>query len=419
MGLGCVLVGWHAAASVRAEMQSALAVGRSAARNGVEELLAGAASEPGLRHLVATFNGNRHLRVVLSDARGRPITTVSPLPAQRAVPTWFARAIAPDLAPASVAIPIGGAITLFADPANEIVEVWDQAGDAARTIVVFFGLTVLLVHWVVGRALRPLARLATALDRVGAGDYAARLNVIGPPELARIALGFNRMAGQLGEMAAHNDHLQDQVLSLQEEERAELARDLHDEVGPLLFAAGIDAAGLARLIPAGRVAEASARVEAIRDALGQIQAQIRGILGRLRPLAFGVVALPEAIGNLVAFWRSRHPDIVFTLELAEEDEALDERKRATICRVVQESLCNAVRHGQPTQIEISVTRSDGSILVRVADDGVGAAVDTLAPGFGLTGMAERVRAQSGSLAITGRAGGRGLAVLARLPCEAA
>ena len=59
----------------------------------------------------------------------------------------------------------------------------------------------------------------------------------------------------------------------------------------------------------GRFGEVGERADAIRDSVGHMQMQIRSILGRLRPLRFGAVGLADAIGNLVAFWRDRHPGI--------------------------------------------------------------------------------------------------------------
>jgi two-component system sensor histidine kinase UhpB len=313
----------------------------------------------------------------------------------------------------------GSVLVLEADATNEVGEVWDQTTDALRTLAVFFVLAVLLIYWTVGRALAPLARLSAAFGQIGAGDYAARIDPAGPPELKRLASGFNRMAEQLGEAEAQNRLLREQLLTLQEEERADLARDLHDEIGPFLFAAAIDAAGIPPLLGTGQVAEASERADAIRDSVAHMQRQIRSILGRLRPLSFGSVGLAEAIDNIIGFWRSRHPGIDFVLDVAEEDDVEDEAVRATACRVVQESVCNAVRHGDPERIGISVTRDGVDLVVRVDDDGGGPGTQGVTPGFGLAGMRERVAALAGTLAITALAGGRGLAITARLPCGSA
>jgi two-component system sensor histidine kinase UhpB len=423
LGLGCALAGWRAEASVRAEMQAALGAGRQTVANSIAEIIGSAGQLRELRHIVTTFDGNRHVRAALVDSKDEMIArSLLQRPAE-AAPAWFRRLIDPTLPQAILTVPpspgweIGGTITLTADAANEISEVWGQANDTLRVLAVFFGLTVLLIHWTIGRALAPLARLSAAFGRIGAGDYSARQNAAGPPEFARLASGFNRMAEHLGQAEAQNAMLREQVLTLQEEERAELARDLHDDIGPLLFAAGIDAAGIPALLEGGQAAEAAERADAIRESIASMQHHIRAILGRLRPLSFGSVGLADAIENIVAFWRGRYPEIGFTLDVAQEDEALDEAVRTTVCRVVQESVCNAVRHGAPAHIAVHVSRDQADIVVRVDDDGAGPGVEGLTPGFGLVGMQERVRAQAGTLAVTPRFGGRGLAVTARLPCE--
>lgn len=423
LGLGCALAWWHADASVRTEMQAAIAAGRQSAANNIGEIIGAAGQLRELRHLVTTFDGNRHVRAVLADANGAVIAASHLQPPGQPVPAWFRQLIDPALPPAILAVPpspgweSGGTLTLATDAANETGEVWGQANDTLRMLAVFFGLTVLLILWTLGHALAPLTRLSAALGRIGAGDYAARLGVAGPPELARLANGFNRMAEQLGQAEAQNAMLREQVLTLQEEERAELARDLHDDIGPLLFAAAIDAAGIPALLADGQATEAAERAEAIRGSIALMQRQVRGILGRLRPLDSGSVGLAEAIGNVVAFWRGRHPGIAFSLDVAPEDAALDEVVRTTVCRVVQESVLNAIRHGAPTQVAVRVFRDRRDIVVRVDDDGAGPGAGGLTPGFGLVGMQERVRAQAGTLAVAPRLGGRGLAVTARLPCE--
>ena len=395
-----------------------MSTGRQAVANNIAEIAGSPDEARELRHLVATFDGNRHVQATFTSAQGATIAaSVLQTPAHP-IPAWFRRLIGPSVAPVVLTVP-SGAIILVADPTNEAGEVWDQANDTVRTLALFFVLTVVLIYWALGRALAPLERLSAAFGRIGADDYGARLDAAGSPELARLAAGFNRMAEHLGDVEAQNRLLQEQLLTLQEEERADLARDLHDEIGPLLFAAAIDAAGIPSLLEAARLAEASERADAIRESVSHMQTQIRSILGRLRPLSFGALGLSDAIGNLVAFWRGRHPDVDFVLDVEEADDALTEEVRAIVCRVVQESLCNAMRHGGPGQVEISVTRDAEAVVVRVADDGAGPGESGVVPGFGLVGMRERVRAQAGTLSFSPHTGGRGLAVTARLPCDAA
>ena len=82
---------------------------------------------------------------------------------------------------------------LQADPINEIGEVWEDSRDAVLVLAGFALLSALLIYAVVGRALRPLENLSTAFEQVGKDDYHRGLPEHGPPELMRLANGFNLM----------------------------------------------------------------------------------------------------------------------------------------------------------------------------------------------------------------------------------
>jgi two-component system sensor histidine kinase UhpB len=164
----------------------------------------------------------------------------------------------------------------------------------------------------------------------------------------------------------------------------------------------------------GRTAELPAHTQSIADAARHLQRQVRGMLGRLRPVGLAEFGLAEAIGGLVEFWRRRYPTIEYRASVAPACENLGERTDTTIYRIVQECLSNALRHGQPRLIAIAVDREvDGEMIVEVADDGSGTS-DEPAMGYGLTGMEERVRMMGGRLAFANRTGG-GFVVTARLP----
>jgi two-component system sensor histidine kinase UhpB len=153
---------------------------------------------------------------------------------------------------------------------------------------------------------------------------------------------------------------------------------------------------------------------AIREAAEHVQKHIRAILGRLRPAVLINVGLPQAVDNLITFWRARWPDISFTALVA--DEVLGEPLEEVIYRIVQESLSNAVRHGTPSRVAITVKRTADDVLVTVEDDGQGFDPAEQKPGHGLAGMRERVTAMGGVLRILAREDG-GVAVSARLPAR--
>ncbi len=186
-----------------------------------------------------------------------------------------------------------------------------------------------------------------------------------------------------------------------------------------MFAIGIDAANISRRLAEGRVAPIAGHAEAIAETVGHLQKQVRSMLGRLRPVGLAEFGLVEAIGNLVAFWRRRHPEIDYRLEVAPEAAAFGELVDVTIYRVVQEALSNAVRHSQPSTISIAIDLQDAAeggtemLVVRVADDGQGMAASA-GIGYGLLGMRERVKAMGGSLTVSSKPG-EGLTVVASLP----
>jgi two-component system sensor histidine kinase UhpB len=416
LALGAGLTWWTARISVVTEMDAALAV----AERTVESALAtlSQANDPGreLDRLIAAFDGDRHVRATLIDMEGGGrSSTMAGVPGEGA-PAWFVNGIGVGPVTRRIAVPSANrAILLETDPRNEVHEIWNSSRGAMLVMAVFCALTGVLIYVSLGRALRSLADLSGALGRVGAGRYDDRLSEDGPAELASLARAFNRMAGELGAVHAQNRQLHEQLLTLQEAERAELARDLHDEVGPFLFAVGIDAAGIERAAKQGKGQDIPVLVQSIREAIAHMQRHVRAIMGRLRPVGLEDFGLAQAIENLIDFWRRRHPEIAFAVVLDIADgygDVLD----ATIYRVVQEALSNALRHGHPTRIEVTIKSEPGGLIVSVADDGEGAG-DVLSPGFGLTGMRERVAATGGMLELAARPEG-GMLVTARIPSAA-
>jgi two-component system sensor histidine kinase UhpB len=401
----------HAVLSVRVEMQAALAVGAQAVRNGIEGVPQ--APDPGteLVRLVRAFDGDRHIHVSLSDIAGNVDIASAPAASPPDVPGWFIVLLTPSIAPVRLDAGADHFITVESEPGNEIGEVWTQVRDDLGAIGLSCGLSIVLVSFVVSRALRPLDRLSSALALVGSGDHAVPVEHDGPPEIARLAHGFNAMLQRLDAAQARNDRLNEQLLNLQEEERTDLARDLHDEVGPFLFAVNLDAAAIGQLGVSNDVRE---RAHAIRDAVEHMQRHVRAMLHRLRPAGPVDAGLAPALDNLVTFWRARQPDIGFEIIMTADEDRMTDPVMETIYRVVQEGLNNAIRHGRPRRIEVTVATAQSDVTISVADDGTGLTGSDSA-GFGVTGMRERVERLDGVLHVGAGRDGKGFVVTARLP----
>ena len=417
--LGGGLAWLHAVRSVATEMDAALEVGEHTVRTVIPYLDGQADDASQLRQLIATFDGDRHLRAMLVDTDGKVIASSSLAVPPEPVPVWFARVLGqhrPSLRLELPPKPAAVAIVLATDPGNEMTEVWTEFGDDVQILLIFGVVTFPLIYWILGRALRPLGRISQAFTDIGPNMAVQPIAESGPPELVRLARGFNAMIDRLARTETKNRRLNEQLSTIQEEERAELARDLHDEIGPYLFAMGVDAAAVQKLAETRGQRDVAAQIQPIRDSVVHIQHQVKAILGRLRSGTVAEFGLRQALENLAAFWRSRRGEVTITIVTEGFDDGFGEMFDGAVYRIVQESLNNAMRHGKPRSVAITIdARQDHDVVVTVSDDGGGLKVSAETRGFGLRGMAERVTALGGNLDIRPRADTPGVIVSARLP----
>ncbi len=407
---GGAVLSWHARSVVELEVRTAF---RGAEQSVRDTLKSDVEHTVTLRQVVASFQGQRHVRAALVNEAGKVIVQSQIGPLSDPAPVWFARLMAPPRMSARIDINLRKypcVVVLTSDPRSELAEVWDHVRDAFVTVLLFCAATMAVVSLALSYALRFFRKFQTGLLAVANGGYDARLDTGGAPEFARLARGFNDMAARLENYAGSNRRLYRQLQNLQEEERAVIARDLHDEVGPYLFAIQVDAKQVAAL----EHPQARALGQSVREAALHIQRHVKDILRQLRPVSGLDFGLAAAVEDLVAFWSRRYPAIRFEREL-DIAPALDRRCEEAAWRIIQESVSNAVRHGAPGVIRIAVRGRGDELLVSVEDDGGGlrAGTDAGLGHSGLAGMAERVEALGGRFTVEDR--GRGVRIGAVLP----
>ena len=222
--------------------------------------------------------------------------------------------------------------------------------------------------------------LSAAFERIGTGDCPSWLPVHGPSELTRLANGFNLMTHRLASVAAQNHRLNERLLTLQAEERADLARDLHDEIGPSAVRRRHDRRGRSTSARQSTARPTFRRMPApftMRSVgCSGMSAQFSDACGRSRPLG-----LEAAIDRLAAFWRSRRPDIAFDVTVSVEEERIDSRSQG-----------DDISRGPGRPEQRDPARQPGSASrsplcpasrwdfhVAVADDGIGMAATTRRP----------------------------------------
>jgi two-component system, NarL family, sensor histidine kinase UhpB len=269
---------------------------------------------------------------------------------------------------------------------------------------------IAILHAVLGRVLAPLTGLADGLRDLEIRNYRVRLARPDIREFAEITDRFNALGAALDAARADNLDLSRRLITAQDDERRHTALELHDEVGPSLFGLKANAGSLAHAaaaLPEPAATDIAARIRDILAIIDHLQSINRSMLGRLRPMALGHVPLGELIAELMRDRARSQAAISFSHRIDHLRPSYGEPIDLTIYRCVQESLTNAIRHGRPNQITVTISDSRGtadpaaapdeatSVMVAIADDGVG-----LAPGarkgFGLHGMEERVQALGGT-----------------------
>ncbi len=415
---GSALTYWHSVRKVDIEMISAEEVGVSALR---DALLA--AHDPTsdarlqIRRVLSAFDGDRHLKVRLVSPTGDILERSRVPPPADPAPEWLFALLAGERSPRVIELPPHmralGHIEVEAQPANEISEVWEDAKLKLLIIGGFCALVLALTYATLGSALRPLETLSAALARVGKGDYRVQVDETGPHELTIIYKAFNNMAQELDRSERQNRRLAEQLSTVQEEERAEIARDLHDEIGPFLFAVDVDAQTIPPLMDKGARDEVLARGKSIRQSVTHMQKHLRNVLSRLRPALMLDLGLTHAVDQLVAFWQGRRPAIEFTTDI--DEQRLPPNIEEAAFRILQEGTSNAIRHGEPAHIALTARIGDsGRLRISVSDDGSGL-VSSASGGFGLKGMRERVRLLGGTLSLQPGVTGSGVLLTAELP----
>jgi two-component system sensor histidine kinase UhpB len=375
----------------------------------------------------------RHVSITVLNAEGEPLAeaqgTRSALAHddRESAPDWFIALVQPnkdvETVPITTSGQVIGSVLIEGQPDDEIAEAWELL---ELMSVLWLGGTLLMMiglYFVLGFALDPLVTLADGMRELEDGHYGLRLELPQVRELAAIVSSFNKLAEGLDNANAENSRLYRQLLAVQEDERRQISRDLHDEFGPCLFGITAGAGAIerhARTLPEPQASAILSCVNEISQVSERLKSLNRGLLNRLRPVALGRVTLTELITELIVTIERRHPDTRFEREFKGLAASYGEDLDLTLYRCVQEGLTNAMRHGQPCLVEMVIEAADTSagpgVRLSITDDGVGIA-DPSALGFGLSGMRERVRAQFGTLVIA-PAKPAGTALLVTLPVRA-
>jgi two-component system sensor histidine kinase UhpB len=347
----------------------------------------------------------------------------SPYKAGRFAPAWYAWLVTP--APMHQEFTLSdGALLVEANASRAVLDGWD---DTRRLLWIGAAALLLvqgLVIWRVGRATEPLRNIVSGLESMERGHYHTRLPRLAGPESNAIAQAFNRMAQSIEDnLDARREALQAQATLRQsrelahlvelrmEDERRNIARELHDETSQSVTAIRSLALSLVRRAPTD---ETRTVAQTIAEAAGHLHAVVHDLIPRLRPLALDSLGLADAIQNQVDDWRTQHPRCHFEVTLEALPDTLDERVTLAVFRIVQEAGSNALRHAAPQRIGIHLSVLAERLQLQIDNDGTPLAGDwSHRGGFGIRGMRERAQTLGGEWQIEALLSGARVTV--RLP----
>ncbi|WP_108522221.1 histidine kinase [Bradyrhizobium algeriense] len=315
------------------------------------------------------------------------------------VPDWFVRLLALPEFKATFPVMIEGRqvgdIVFVPDMAADIYEKWIGFLAIACSGITLMLLTWAIAHFAARSALRPLQSLGDGLTRMRSGDYEQPIAAAGPPEIRKSAQEANELARTLNRLSQDNRSLLRRIVSLQDDERQDMARELHDELGPLLFGIRANTVALLESIPSDQ-AKLRRAAEGIVQSVETLQQANRRILDRLRPLYIQELGLEKSIQTLLQNVKAQAPDVKVTSQIDTTLNEVDGLLSQTIYRVTQEAVTNVLRHARASSMHVAADVNDREVIVEISDDGIGFPADRMF-GRGLTGMLERVRALSGTL----------------------
>lgn len=279
--------------------------------------------------------------------------------------------------------------------------------------------------------LKPLGEMASASQRLAAGDLSARIgDISGADELRRLAGSFDQMAEALQTRIVLEQEAKEQLETsrqrlrnltgylqdVREQERTRIARELHDDFSQSLTILKLDLAWLKKRFP-----EDDPKIDEKLAAMGQVLdaalETMHTVTAELRPVILDDFGLPAALEWQSDEFKNR-TGLDCRIEIDPELPALSKNLATALFRIFQELLTNIIRHAGASRVDVLLKREDRRLVLTVIDDGRGITdiqVDD-ARSFGLIGIRERLHPFGGKARFTGGTSG-GTRVTVEVPIE--
>lgn len=420
LGLACVIAFILIDAKPRMDVENAstMLLTETLIRSSLQPLKDSSDPKAALLRLVGELKNLRHASVSLASQKDAPDASDHDDLKQ----TWLSRWKDLPLVPLKIPVEARGAlvdtIVITPKPSDEFAELLEAIFQIFQWGVIVSTVTLALTWLIIDRSLKPVRALRDAMRRMAAGEFDLRVPETGPPEIRSICGSLNGLAAALQLARQDNQRLTGNMILIQDQERRDIARELHDELGPYLFSIRTDGTLVGRELDrsspdVGRIRRLNGQILTHVDLLQQTN---RRVLERLTPPGLSELGLSGALRAMVEMWRRNRNAVGLELSIDDRMDGLEDSTKLTIYRIAQEGLTNAFRHSGASliSIDISLRHDDGARLngkmapevvhISVRDNGNGR-MDATSEGFGLKAMRERVNALAGSLSISAHSDG--------------
>ncbi len=274
-----------------------------------------------------------------------------------------------------------------------------------RNLVIIMGTTGIIALVIVATSIsltvtRPINKLVESAHAITDGDLTKKVKIKGKGEISKLADSFDRMRIELGKSFRNVErhrkelqHLSERIVLIQEEERNNLSRELHDQTGQALIALKTNLEVIDKLLPG----DAHEPREWLRDSkqfLVKTIEEIRSLSFALKPPMLDDLGLVPTIESYSKDFSTR-TKIAVNIKSNLKGEKLRPNLELSLYRMVQEALTNVLKHSEAKTVQINIYHENSTLVLSIKDDGKGFDIKKMGQGgvkdygIGLLGMRER------------------------------
>lgn len=348
----------------------------------------------------------RHLQIQFIDLKGQIVDkTKINLDDMSQPPEWF-KAILGGLSEKIPAQKIDilqrgkiiGHILIKPEPIYEFSEIWQQIIVGLWMMITFFGFLNLIIFILFSYMIKPISHIIQGFERLEGGNYRARVDKSNILELNVIGNKFNSMVKKLKANNQKIHKLSQDLINVQEQEKKDLAQNLHDELGQVLTAIQAEAASIPTTTNKNSRNQAA---QSIINLSKNMMLSTRTIIKKLSLGLLEELGFQPAIDDLIKSWHKRFAHIKLRCDIDEEAlKYITTDRQPHVYRIVQEALTNITKHSNAKNVFIKIfyMAKKKMIKIEISNDGA-RNVKQDNNGIGLLGIAERVSQMNGKLHI--------------------